>query len=290
MKKYPTNTKEINEVVSEQLKKQLEKKKISPSDFAANLTLFGTFDEEKKAGAKKTDISRILNRRKTPDLKTLNAFCNYLQCDIDYLLGTYSQPTKEATDVFEYTGLPAEMIDTLHQRMEQERMQLDAWNQTILKDEPIPVQALMVHPFLLHLILSKNAGNLFNHISDATTAWERITQIHSKPRHYKTVKEAFYKSLSDNAIAYGYLEMGVQQLQVKQDDVFETFKWNLTKMEDTHDTTDAFWNGWARKRFGMNIKPLFETLLLEFQFPQQKHEIESIFMGILQDYFKGGAE
>lgn len=84
-------------------------------------------EARKKAGLTQAQFARALNMseeslktigrwekgEQTPKLDILMKMCEIFECEAGYLLGEFSLPTREKTDIQEATGLSQEAIDTL---------------------------------------------------------------------------------------------------------------------------------------------------------------------------------
>lgn len=71
--------------------------------------------QERNAGIGRNALSFLENGKKVQlTLDTCLALCDLMECDISHLLGENECRTRDAQGVADYTGLPEEAINTLH--------------------------------------------------------------------------------------------------------------------------------------------------------------------------------
>lgn len=92
--------------ISERLKTQRKRLGLSQAQLSALI-------QEQGGGTTRENIAKWESGKSTPDLNSLVALCNALECDLTYLLGVIDTPKQEISDIQASTGLSERAISNL---------------------------------------------------------------------------------------------------------------------------------------------------------------------------------
>lgn len=232
----------------------------------------------------------VLDSDWIPPLTDLQWMCEALDCDINYLLGAIGRPDQLHHDVGGYTGLSDQAIDTLHERYESKRSQLE----TMASDT-----AIEDFPFLDFFITSDDSIRLLSVLAFERNNRQTIQRIKKNKKHYRIVKTAFDNALS----AFGLSDAdGFYQLSpwAKRDELLEEFATNLsTDLKlSAADPDDGFSfeeeapkvNSVLGEWYGMDVAQLLNALLFDYELLETERKIEKAFMKIVYEYFDKGVK
>lgn len=95
-----------NRYISERLKTQRKRRKLSQAQLSALI-------QEQGGGTTRENIAKWESGKSTPDVNSLIALCNALECDLTYLLGVIDTPKQEVYDIQVCTGLSEKAVSNL---------------------------------------------------------------------------------------------------------------------------------------------------------------------------------
>lgn len=92
--------------ISERLKTQRKRLGLSQAQLSSLI-------QEQGGGTTRENIAKWESGKSTPDLNSLVALCNALECDLTYLLGVIDTPKQEVYDIQACTGLSEKAVSNL---------------------------------------------------------------------------------------------------------------------------------------------------------------------------------
>lgn len=92
--------------ISERLKTQRKRLGLSQAQLSSLI-------QEQGGGTTRENIAKWESGKSTPDLNSLVALCNALECDLTYLLGVIDTPKQEVYDIQACTGLSEKAASNL---------------------------------------------------------------------------------------------------------------------------------------------------------------------------------
>ena len=95
-----------NRYILERLKTQRKRRKLSQAQLSALI-------QEQGGGTTRENIAKWESGKSTPDVNSLIALCNALECDLTYLLGVIDTPKQEVYDIQACTGLSEKAVSNL---------------------------------------------------------------------------------------------------------------------------------------------------------------------------------
>ena len=95
-----------NRYIPERLKTQRKRRKLSQAQLSALI-------QEQGGGTTRENIAKWESGKSTPDVNSLIALCNALECDLTYLLGVIDTPKQEVYDIQVCTGLSEKAVSNL---------------------------------------------------------------------------------------------------------------------------------------------------------------------------------
>lgn len=245
-------------------------------------------------GVSKQTISNIEHDGTNLKPESAKVLGELFACDPDYLLCIQDERNKAETSIHEYTGLPDDVIEALHER----RNKLQGYHEwsDILTGKNTPFD-YTVEPFLYFLMTNEKARRFLVTISLDKDYRDQFSKIQSRS-HYQVVADAFSRALEEVESSLDTDTYLLSLYHTKPndhwDELSQGFDYWLNqgiKSQKVGNTLSV--DEWVQQWFQLEPRELLKYLLFNSELKERDLRLQMWFTDVLNEFFKsfkGGAE
>ena len=242
-------------------------------------------------GVSRQTINKMENGHISIGYEYLKPISELFDCDPAYIICFQDERNKAETSIHEYTGLPDDVIEALHER----RNKLQGYHELsdILTGKNTPFD-YTVEPFLYFLMTNEKARRFLETISLDKDYRDQFSVI-QRNSHYPVVADAFSRALEeveDSLDTDTYL-LSLYRTKPNDhwDELSQGFDYWLNqgiKSQKVGNTLSV--DEWVQQWFQLEPRELLKYLLSNSELKERDLRLQMWFTGVLNEFFKGGAE
>ncbi len=242
-------------------------------------------------GVSRQTISKMENDHTGINYEYLKPLGTLFDCDPGYIICAQDERNKAETSIHEYTGLPDDVIEALHER----RNNLQGyheWSDSLTgKNTPFDYK---VEPFLHFLMTNEKARRFLETISLDKDYRDKFSKTQSNS-HYPIVEDAFsraFKEVEESLDTDTYLlSLYHTKPNDHQDELSQGFDYWLgqgIKSQKVGNTLSV--DEWVQLWFQLEPRELLKYLLFNSELKERDLRLQMWFTDVLNEFFQGGAE